>query len=185
MRRVLFGGLGSFVHSSRKPERREKGKKKRKVSRPKRQENTSAKKKIFPSVWVLNSFLITSVPSANRPLPTRPPSSLQTPTSFPYPPHLPFSRSACPRPPPPAASPLSRLLPLHSSQRSSLSPWVPALLLSRAHGPSSSFVPSSQFNRAVSVIQSLPKTGPIQSSYEEKLAMYSLFKQGQSSWGGS
>ncbi|CDZ98761.1 Acyl-CoA-binding protein [Phaffia rhodozyma] len=36
---------------------------------------------------------------------------------------------------------------------------------------------TAQFDRAVQVIQSLPKVGPIQSSYEEKLAMYSLYKQ--------
>ncbi|KAI0047298.1 ACBP-domain-containing protein [Auriscalpium vulgare] len=35
----------------------------------------------------------------------------------------------------------------------------------------------SQFIRAVEIIQSLPKTGPIQTDYEEKLAMYSLYKQ--------
>jgi acyl-CoA-binding protein len=36
---------------------------------------------------------------------------------------------------------------------------------------------SAQFDRAVEIVQSLPKTGPIQTDYEEKLAMYSLFKQ--------
>ncbi|KAG8796779.1 hypothetical protein FRC12_000029 [Ceratobasidium sp. 428] len=35
----------------------------------------------------------------------------------------------------------------------------------------------AQFNRAVEIVQSLPKTGPIQTGYEEKLAMYSLYKQ--------
>ncbi|KAF8165057.1 ACBP-domain-containing protein [Crassisporium funariophilum] len=35
----------------------------------------------------------------------------------------------------------------------------------------------AQFNRAVEIVQSLPKTGPIQTDYEEKLTMYSLFKQ--------
>ncbi|KAJ7591366.1 acyl CoA binding protein-domain-containing protein [Mycena floridula] len=34
-----------------------------------------------------------------------------------------------------------------------------------------------QFNRAVDIVQNLPKTGPIQTDYEEKLTMYSLFKQ--------
>ncbi|KZS98096.1 ACBP-domain-containing protein [Sistotremastrum niveocremeum HHB9708] len=34
-----------------------------------------------------------------------------------------------------------------------------------------------QFDRAVAIVQGLPKTGPIQTSYEEKLAMYSLYKQ--------
>jgi len=34
-----------------------------------------------------------------------------------------------------------------------------------------------QFDRAVSIVQGLPKSGPIQTEYEEKLAMYSLFKQ--------
>ncbi|KAI0068954.1 ACBP-domain-containing protein [Artomyces pyxidatus] len=35
----------------------------------------------------------------------------------------------------------------------------------------------AQFDRAVEIIQSLPKTGPIQTGYEEKLTMYSLYKQ--------
>ncbi|PPR02477.1 hypothetical protein CVT24_002026 [Panaeolus cyanescens] len=35
----------------------------------------------------------------------------------------------------------------------------------------------AQFDRAVEIVQSLPKTGPIQTDYEEKLTMYSLFKQ--------
>ncbi|KZV90512.1 ACBP-domain-containing protein [Exidia glandulosa HHB12029] len=35
----------------------------------------------------------------------------------------------------------------------------------------------SQFRRAVEIVQGLPKTGPIQTGYEEKLAMYSLYKQ--------
>ncbi|EJD00893.1 ACBP-domain-containing protein [Fomitiporia mediterranea MF3/22] len=35
----------------------------------------------------------------------------------------------------------------------------------------------AQFDRAVQIVQSLPKTGPIQTGYEEKLAMYSLYKQ--------
>jgi len=35
----------------------------------------------------------------------------------------------------------------------------------------------AQFDRAVAIVQSLPKTGPIQTDYEEKLTMYSLFKQ--------
>lgn len=30
----------------------------------------------------------------------------------------------------------------------------------------------AQFEKAVSIVQSLPKTGPIQTGYEEKLAMY-------------
>ena len=30
----------------------------------------------------------------------------------------------------------------------------------------------AQFDRAVGVVQSLPKTGPIQTDYEEKLTMY-------------
>ncbi|KAH8090706.1 acyl CoA binding protein-domain-containing protein [Filobasidium floriforme] len=34
-----------------------------------------------------------------------------------------------------------------------------------------------QFFRAVDIVQSLPKNGPIQSSYDDKLAIYSLFKQ--------
>ncbi|KIP09192.1 hypothetical protein PHLGIDRAFT_103187, partial [Phlebiopsis gigantea 11061_1 CR5-6] len=35
----------------------------------------------------------------------------------------------------------------------------------------------AQFNRAVEIVQNLPKTGPIQTGYEDKLDMYSLFKQ--------
>ncbi|KAG6907842.1 hypothetical protein DXG01_007224 [Tephrocybe rancida] len=35
----------------------------------------------------------------------------------------------------------------------------------------------AQFDRAVEIVQSLPKTGPIQTDYEEKLTMYSLYKQ--------
>jgi len=35
----------------------------------------------------------------------------------------------------------------------------------------------AQFDRAVEIVQNLPKTGPIQTGYEEKLAMYSLYKQ--------
>lgn len=38
---------------------------------------------------------------------------------------------------------------------------------------------SSQFDRAVELVQTLPKNGPIQSSYEEKLALYSAYKQGE------
>ncbi|KAL0573724.1 hypothetical protein V5O48_008243, partial [Marasmius crinis-equi] len=34
-----------------------------------------------------------------------------------------------------------------------------------------------QFDRAVEIVQGLPKTGPIQTDYEEKLTMYSLYKQ--------
>ncbi|KAG6903319.1 hypothetical protein C0995_013072 [Termitomyces sp. Mi166 len=41
----------------------------------------------------------------------------------------------------------------------------------------SSEVIDAQFNRAVEIVQSLPKTGPIQTDYEEKLTMYSLYKQ--------
>lgn len=35
----------------------------------------------------------------------------------------------------------------------------------------------AQFHRAVDIVQSLPKTGPIQTAYEDKLEMYSLYKQ--------
>ncbi|KAF7301541.1 ACBP-domain-containing protein [Mycena indigotica] len=35
----------------------------------------------------------------------------------------------------------------------------------------------AQFDRAVEIVQSLPKNGPIQTSYDEKLTMYSLYKQ--------
>ncbi|KIY72952.1 ACBP-domain-containing protein [Cylindrobasidium torrendii FP15055 ss-10] len=38
----------------------------------------------------------------------------------------------------------------------------------------------AQFNRAVEIVQGLPKTGPIQTDYEEKLTMYSLYKQATS-----
>ncbi|TIA71026.1 hypothetical protein E3P91_02750 [Wallemia ichthyophaga] len=34
-----------------------------------------------------------------------------------------------------------------------------------------------QFDRAVGIVQELPRDGPIQTNYEEKLNMYSLFKQ--------
>ncbi|PWN90739.1 ACBP-domain-containing protein [Acaromyces ingoldii] len=37
--------------------------------------------------------------------------------------------------------------------------------------------PNSLFERTVDIVQSLPKSGPIQTSYEEKLALYSLYKQ--------
>jgi hypothetical protein len=30
----------------------------------------------------------------------------------------------------------------------------------------------AQFDRAVEIVQGLPKTGPVQTTYEEKLAMY-------------
>ena len=33
-------------------------------------------------------------------------------------------------------------------------------------------VVDAQFNRAVEIVQGLPKTGPIQTDYEEKLTMY-------------
>ncbi|KAK4684733.1 hypothetical protein P7C73_g5435, partial [Tremellales sp. Uapishka_1] len=36
----------------------------------------------------------------------------------------------------------------------------------------------AQFHRAVDIVQSLPKGGPLQTSYEEKLGLYSLYKQG-------
>lgn len=35
----------------------------------------------------------------------------------------------------------------------------------------------AQFDRAVEIVQNFPKTGPIQTGYEEKLTMYSLYKQ--------
>ncbi|KAG8985524.1 hypothetical protein FRB94_004886 [Tulasnella sp. JGI-2019a] len=38
-------------------------------------------------------------------------------------------------------------------------------------------VAGRQFNRAVEIVHGLPKTGPIQTAYEDKLDMYSLFKQ--------
>ncbi|KAL1412853.1 hypothetical protein Q8F55_000602 [Vanrija albida] len=34
-----------------------------------------------------------------------------------------------------------------------------------------------QFHRAVDIVQSLPKSGPVQTSYEEKLQLYALYKQ--------
>jgi len=37
---------------------------------------------------------------------------------------------------------------------------------------------NAQFDRAVEIVQGFPKTGPIQTGYEEKLTMYSLYKQG-------
>jgi len=36
----------------------------------------------------------------------------------------------------------------------------------------------ARFHRAVDIIQSLPKAGPITTTYEEKLMLYSLYKQG-------
>src|SRR6202035_144424 len=36
----------------------------------------------------------------------------------------------------------------------------------------SSHIVDVQFNRAVEIVQGLPKTGPIQTGYEEKLTMY-------------
>ncbi|KAJ8294799.1 Acyl-CoA-binding 3 [Rhodotorula toruloides] len=36
----------------------------------------------------------------------------------------------------------------------------------------------ARFERAVDIIQSLPKSGPIQTSYEQKLTLYSVYKQG-------
>lgn len=38
----------------------------------------------------------------------------------------------------------------------------------------------ARFHRAVDIIQSLPKSGPITTTYEEKLMLYSLYKQGVS-----
>ena len=35
----------------------------------------------------------------------------------------------------------------------------------------------AQFDRAVQIVQSLPKNGPIQTGYEEKLAMYRYVQQ--------
>ncbi|KAJ7688436.1 hypothetical protein B0H17DRAFT_1068717 [Mycena rosella] len=35
----------------------------------------------------------------------------------------------------------------------------------------------AQFDRAVEIVQGLPQTGPIQTGYDEKLTMYSLYKQ--------
>lgn len=37
----------------------------------------------------------------------------------------------------------------------------------------------ARFHRAVDIIQSLPKSGPITTTYEEKLMLYSLYKQGE------
>ncbi|KAK7060275.1 hypothetical protein VNI00_001040 [Paramarasmius palmivorus] len=42
---------------------------------------------------------------------------------------------------------------------------------------SSKHLIDAQFDRAVEIVQGLPKTGPIQTDYEEKLTMYSLYKQ--------
>ncbi|KAL4075744.1 hypothetical protein V8B97DRAFT_2002060 [Scleroderma yunnanense] len=42
----------------------------------------------------------------------------------------------------------------------------------------------AQFERAVEIVQGLPKTGPIQTGYEDKLNMYSLYKQGTWSFDG-
>lgn len=64
---------------------------------------------------------------------------------------------------------LSRRPPLFSSLQQGQSLTTRSPLLSP---------PSRQFDRAVELVQTLPKNGPIQSSYEEKLALYSLYKQG-------
>lgn len=37
----------------------------------------------------------------------------------------------------------------------------------------------ARFHRAVDIIQSFPKSGPITTTYEEKLMLYSLYKQGK------
>ncbi len=42
---------------------------------------------------------------------------------------------------------------------------------------SSADVIDALFVKTVDMVQSLPKSGPIQTSYEEKLALYSLYKQ--------
>lgn len=61
----------------------------------------------------------------------------------------------------------------------SFSPQVPALphnfvsnCGSMAAAMDSKQLIDAQFDRAVQIVQSLPKTGPIQTGYEEKLAMY-------------
>ncbi|EDP43292.1 hypothetical protein MGL_2302 [Malassezia globosa CBS 7966] len=38
------------------------------------------------------------------------------------------------------------------------------------------------FERTVDIVQSLPPNGPIQTSYEEKLVLYGLYKQGMIFW---
>ncbi|CAD6571461.1 MAG: hypothetical protein TREMPRED_000296 [Tremellales sp. Tagirdzhanova-0007] len=43
----------------------------------------------------------------------------------------------------------------------------------------SSEVVDAQFHRAVDIVQSLPKGGPVQTNYEEKLWLCSLYKQGE------
>lgn len=42
----------------------------------------------------------------------------------------------------------------------------------------------SRFDKAVDIVQGLPRDGQLQPSYEDKLILYGLFKQGQScqSW---
>ncbi|GAA5911634.1 hypothetical protein JCM8208_005697, partial [Rhodotorula glutinis] len=35
----------------------------------------------------------------------------------------------------------------------------------------------ARFERAVDIIQSLPKSGPIQTSYDQKLELYAVYKQ--------
>jgi hypothetical protein len=36
----------------------------------------------------------------------------------------------------------------------------------------------AQFDRAVQIVQGLPKTGPIQTGYEDKLLMYRFVRHG-------
>lgn len=40
----------------------------------------------------------------------------------------------------------------------------------------------AQFDRAVEIVQGLPKTGPIQTGYEEKLTMYRCVCSLKTSW---
>lgn len=43
---------------------------------------------------------------------------------------------------------------------------------------------NEKFYKAVDIIQSLPKSGPITTTYEEKLMLYSLYKQGEQTCAG-
>jgi hypothetical protein len=41
-------------------------------------------------------------------------------------------------------------------------------------------IAEARFHRAVDMVQSFPKSGPVNTTYEEKLMLYSLYKQGES-----
>ena len=58
------------------------------------------------------------------------------------------------------------------SVSSNLPPHLPNAALSFVQAMDSHQLIDAQFDRAVEIIQSLPKNGPIQTDYEEKLTIY-------------